>query len=179
MLNLIVSEEQARTMVSPALIGLIGVVLGAVISEVGAIARTKSQEGAADTRTQAEFYLDRKVDALTNLYSQLEETHRTLNDNMGLDPEDEEKYWEEVQPKVSEFRNAVRRDGIFLSKEQDELLHEALGQFRQASIHIQAQVEGRNRAPDHLNLKEFTDTYDDARSALKEELNRPIRELED
>ncbi len=98
---------------------------------------------------------------------------------MGLGPDNEEKYWEEVQPKVAGFRNTIRQDGIYLSEEQDELLHEALGQFRQASIHIQAQVEGRDRDPSNFNVREFEDAYEEARSALKEELNRPIQELED
>ena len=166
----------------PAIIGLIGVVLGAVISEVGAIVRTRWQEGAADARTEAEFYLERRVDALTNLYSQLEETHRALNDNLGLDSGQEDKYWDEVQPKVAEFRISVRRDGIWIFEEQDELdelLHETLGQFRQASRHIQRQMTSQKGGPDIFDLREFQDTYEEARSALREELNRPIQRLED
>lgn len=165
---------------SPEIIGLIGVVLGAVLNEAGAIARTTWQEDAEDTRTQAEFHLERRVEALTNLYSQLEETHRALNDNLGLDPEYEDKYWDEIQPKVAEFRNTVRQDGIFLiTDEKDEIIHEALGQFRMASIQIQRQVTNQNNLPNNFDLGEFQDTYEEARSALKEELNRPIRELED
>lgn len=165
---------------SPEVIGLIGVVLGAVLNEGGAIIRTRWQEDAENTRTEAEFHLERRVEALTNLSSQLEETHRALNDNLGLDPEYEDKYWDEVQPQVAEFRNTVRQDGIFLiNDEHDEIIHDALGQFRMASIHIQRQVTEQRNLPDNFDLQEFEDTYQEARSALKEELNRPIRELDD
>lgn len=169
------------TSIDAALIGLAGVVVGSLITEGGAYIRARGQQDAADTRKQAGYFLERKVNALTDLYSQLEETHRALNDNMGLDSENEEQYWEDVRPKVAKFRNALRQHGIFLSEEQDETLHEVLGQFRQMDIQIQAQVESERDVPNHLmaDLREFEDTYQDARSALKEELNRPIEELEE
>lgn len=164
-----------------ALIGLAGVIIGSLITAGGGFLRAKWQQDAADTRKQAGYFLERKVNALTDLYSQLEETHRVLNDNLGLEPENEDQYWEEVRPKVADFRNALRKHGIFLSEEQDEILHDALGQFRQVDIQIQAQVESERDVPDHLraDLQEFLDTYREARSALKEELNRPIQELEE
>lgn len=164
-----------------ALIGLAGTILGASITALAGFLGVKLQADAADTRKQAGYFLERKVNALTDLYSQLEETHRALNDNIGLEPESEDHYWEDVRPKVANFRNALRQHGIFLSEEQDETLHEALGQFRQVDIQIQAQVESNRDVPDHLraDLKDFMDAYENARSALKEELNRPIEELEE
>lgn len=164
----------------PAMIGLIGVIVGAVISEAGAYGRARWTEGEANTRIQAEFLLERKVSSLSNLYFQLEETHRILNDNLSLDPQYEDKYWEEIQPKVSEFRNSVRKDGIYLSAGQDDLLHEALGQFRQASGHIRARIHHEGEIPEqhHVDLKEFEKAYREARLALKEELNEPIQRLD-
>lgn len=167
--------------IGSAMIGLAGVILGSLITAGGGLLRARWQQDAADTRKQAGYFLERKVNALTDLYSQLEETHRALNDNLGLEPENEDQYWEDVRPKVADFRNALRQYGIFLSEEQDEILHEALGQFRQVDIQIQAQVESNRDVPDHLraDLHDFMDAYQDARSALKKELNRPIEELEE
>lgn len=162
-------------------IGLAGVLLGSLITVGGGLLRARWQQDAADTRKQAGYFLERKVNALTDLYSQLEETHRALNDNLGLEPETEDQYWEEVRPKVANFRNALRQHSIYLSEEQDDILHEALGQFRQVDIQIQAQVESNRDVPDHLraDLKDFRDAYQEARSALKQEFNRPIEELEE
>lgn len=56
-----------------ALIGLAGVVLGSLITAGGGLLRARWQQDAADTRKQAGYFLDRKVNALTDLYSQLDQ----------------------------------------------------------------------------------------------------------
>lgn len=167
-----------------AVLSVVGVVTGAVLQHVGALANLRRRQSAQDRRLQSQERIRFKVESLVELFQQLDTTHRILNDNANTASNSpssisQQDFMSDIKPAVDEYRDVMRKNQIYLTDTQYNDMEEALGRFRDALNFIQwkNQNPGRN-PPNHRQMpwKEFMDAYEEATETLQEEINAPIED---
>ncbi|WP_225336243.1 hypothetical protein [Halomicrobium urmianum] len=167
-----------------AVLGVVGVVIGAVLQHVGALANLHRQQAAQDRRLQSQERIRFKVESLVELFQQLDTTHRILNDNSNTASNSpssisQQDFMNDIKPAVDEYRDVMRKNQIYLTDDQYNDMEEALGRFRESLNFIQWKIQnpGRN-PPNHRQMPwiGFMDAYEEATETLREEINAPIED---
>lgn len=147
----------------------------------------ESQITAENQRRRAEYILEREIDAITELYYETEECHSTVQDFaevMSTDPDSisTNEYYEEVKPKLRSLRTSIRKNGVFLSEdEQKEYFNTVLGQVRLADVEIEWRQNNPGREPpEHTRMDwvEFMNSFNNAESFTRQMLRERIVALE-
>lgn len=92
-----------------AIVGVLGTILGAGITAISNIKRIQIQERERTKRKRAEFYLEKKVEAMTDFYELMIEVDSTLrtplaNEAMIVGKDDEELGIEEVGDSITKLK---------------------------------------------------------------------------
>ncbi|MCD4820424.1 MAG: hypothetical protein K8S23_17225 [Candidatus Cloacimonetes bacterium] len=84
---------------------------------------------------------------------------------------------------MDEYLNALVMSSLYLNDEQNKVMYEALGAFRQASMAIwldiqdcPANKDSYNNSTKIFNWKLFTESFDQAKSAMRSILNPKVLE---
>jgi hypothetical protein len=140
-------------------------------------------------RWYAEFFLNKKYKALSDLYTALIECHEALNLYGNMPPPTLHEFEEKVSNKVDAYKRAKLTASIFLNERQNKILSEALGAFRRAAQATwlslpDKQLPNVNKGsyPPEVKLVDWNDLrdkYDKAVECLQEVLNpRLLSEIE-
>ncbi|WP_440991665.1 hypothetical protein [Haloarchaeobius baliensis] len=163
------SPEVAGAIVGGA-IGIASAGLTAGVNYVTTRRRLRSK----NQRRLAEFYLDKKVDALSTVHTELTECYSTLGSAL----ENPTGYsWErvrtEIHAEIDALEQAIVVSDIYLTSEQETALRETVEEYRSVADKVAILENGRQDMIDDL----FNAT-ERAGGTLAEEINRPIRRLE-
>ncbi|MFC4548789.1 MULTISPECIES: hypothetical protein [Halorussus] len=153
--------------------GAIGIVSATVTAGVN-YHTTKRRLRSKNRRRLAEFYLDKKVEALSEVHTSLTECYATL----GTALENPSGYsWErvrsEIHSKIDGLEHSITVSDIYLSSEQETELRETVEEYRSVADKIAILENGRRDMIDDV----FGAT-ERAGGTLAEEINGPIRRLE-
>ena len=122
-------------MTETILVGIISTVsalLGVWITQRYESRKKESEE----RRWYADYFLGRKIDALSNLYATLVDCHFTMNFYGNCPPSTLQEFKEKVLPKEEAYLRAKVMASIYLDDETNKIMSNALGAFRQASMAI-------------------------------------------
>jgi len=161
-----------------ALIGFFGVVIGAIISASVTIHATNKQQEEANKRLRAEYYMERKVEAMAELHAELEDCFQTLDDfidemsrSMSVS-----KYEENVEPKIESFHKMFMEHSIYLTEEQEQALIHMHMQFGMIGADIKdfltADEEEWDDEP-RTHQGNLREAWEDAKEVLKREMDVP------
>ncbi|NHN58118.1 MULTISPECIES: hypothetical protein [Halorussus] len=178
-------------MIDSTVIGILGVIVGAGISEVGAHFRNKRQQEATDKRLAtrqilenkrqvAEHILGRKVDILLDCYAEMEATHREVTRYLITIQEGEEyEHPQEIPEMYVDSLEAIRKANVFLPPSKSEELYNFIDEVRKSSIHIQNESNGSDSEyADKFQEDAFQEAYSEARKVIESELRGPLEHLE-
>ncbi|MFC7044367.1 hypothetical protein ACFQH6_02135 [Halobacteriaceae archaeon GCM10025711] len=163
------SPEVAGAIVGGA-IGIFSASVTAVANHVNLKKRLRSK----NQRRLAEFYLDKKVDALATIHTELTGCYETL----GAALQNPSGYsWErvksEVHPDIDAFEDAITVGDVYLSATQESALRATVDEYRSVADKIAILENGRQDMVDDV-----FDATERAGGTLAEEINAPIRRLE-
>lgn len=136
-----------------------------------------------ERRWYADYFLGRKIDALNNLYATLVDCHFTMNFYGNYPPSTLQEHREKVVHMEDSFLRAKVMASIYLDDEAREIMSNALGAFRQASMAIylslpddQCAANKDSYDPDtrRLNWGWFMDTYEKAVACLENMLSPEV-----
>ena len=130
--------------------------------------RRKSEE----RRWHADYFLGRKIDALSNLLVTLTDCHFTMNFYGNYPPDTLEEYKNKIQSKETDFFRAKALSYIYLDTEGDKIMSEVLGAFRQAGILIHRNIGTSDSAK--IEWDGFVKKYENAITWLKKKLNPEV-----
>ena len=171
---------------------VLGVLVGGFFTLAGYISgglinyyRTRTEVRAEDRRLRAELYMERKVEALTNLHAELEECQRGLMKILDKAPFEgfgENGEMEEADKLIEEFEIAMDEASIYLSEEQHETIldfFETLGDVN-SSINGWAfeTVEMRDGDLYKERRRSLISGYREVKEILQDEIREPIEELD-
>jgi hypothetical protein len=136
--------------------------------------RTKQQLETENERRHAEFFLDKKVDALSEVHVNLARSYDTL----GVALQNPGEYsWSRVQdellPKIDSLQNSISMSSIFLTKQQESTLRSTVERYYAIADEI-ALLENVSRE----DLNEIHEATDKAKQTLAAEINEPIQRFE-
>ncbi|WP_435318454.1 hypothetical protein [Haloarchaeobius sp. TZWSO28] len=169
------------------LANIAGPIIGAVVGAGATIFGVRYAQSEQRDRWYSDYFLEHKISSLTELYSNLEDCHYTLNLYGDYPPADEEVYREEVSPRVEAYLRSLRRAEIYLDEETEEAMSEALGRFREMDNKIIDSVPDDkwdgNKPPtpysDDIHVQ-FYEAHENAKEAMQEALNpETLRSIED
>lgn len=140
-------------------------------------------------RWYVDHFIGDKIETFRKLHVALVDCHFTMNFHGNVPPQTQAEFSEKVLPKQATYLHAMVMASIYLNEDENKVLSQALGGFRQASRAIWSSVppsQGpatRSVQPMHqpisLNWTLFTDTYEKAERLLKEKLNPDLlKEIE-
>lgn len=148
---------------------------------------TRDRLHEENERIRAEFYLGEKVEALTALYGEVEQSKRTFlryGDWALYEPISEEGETE-VREDFESFEETVDYASLFLTEEQ----HETAMEYFNEIWDTRAMIFWRKENPDvgQPDIPEFEKwdraellaTYRRTKEMLRAEINEPIRQFED
>jgi hypothetical protein len=153
--------------------------LGVWITQRYESRRRESEE----RRWYADYFLGRKIDTLNNLYAALVECHFTLNFYGNCPPTTLKEFKEQVQPKEEAYLRSLVIASIYLDENKRDILSNALGSFRQASMAIwlslpdkecPAKKQSYSDKARNLDWEKFSKTYENAYACLKNMLNPEV-----
>jgi len=161
-----------------ALIGFFGVVIGAIISASVTIHATNKQQEEANKRLRAEYYMERKVEAMAELHAELEDCFQTIEDFLDemsrTTPVSE--YEENVEPKIESFHKTFMEHSIYLTKEQEQALFSMHMQFGMIGADIEdfltAEEENWDDEP-RTHQGNLREAWEDTKEVLKREMDVP------
>lgn len=172
-----------------ALIGFFGVVIGAIISasvtiyatnrqQEEANKRLRQQQEEANKRLRAEYYMERKAQAMADLHAELEDCFQAIEDFLDemsrTTPVSE--YENNVETKVDSFHKAFMRHSLYLTEEQERALFDMKSQFIMISADIEdfltAEEENWDEEP-RTHQGNLRDARDEAKEVLKREMDIP------
>lgn len=158
-------------------LGIVGVLLGVILTQHYETKKKESEE----KRWYADYFLKRKIDKLEDLFAALVDCHFTLNFYGNYPPASFQEYKEQINPKEEAYLKAKVIASVYLDKEGDKIMSEALGAFRQASGAIGLQLPEMKMMKDsaseerkNMDWKRFSDTYDKATAWFKDKLNPQV-----
>lgn len=168
-------------MVSDVVISaLVGGVTGSTITAITQLYATMKQQRAETERRQAEFYLELKVGALTDLHSALDSCYRTIDDHYKKNEESvgRENYLEEVVPSLEEYERTLSQVAIYLDDNEKEKLESALRELRRGVMSLQDKAISVEYEPREIDWESLDSAYDSAKDILRNQMNEPIKQLE-
>ncbi len=167
--SLDVSPEVAGAIVG----GAIGITSAAVTAGVNYLL-TKKRLKAKNERRLAEFFLDKKVEALSAIHTELTDCYTTLGKAL-QNPSgyDWTRVHAEIHPAIDSFEQAITVGDVYLTAEQESELRAAVDEYRAAADKIAILENGRRDMIDDV-----FDATETAGGTLAEEINDPIRRLE-
>lgn len=190
-------------MVSTALAAAGGAFAGSIVTGIVSYYNTRLQQERQDTRERAGFYIERKVEILTNLHERITECHSLLtpyvtHDDVNVETDElnqpiAEAQFEKANNLTREIRTLILKAQLYLTDEQKTELQVALMSINYALSEVGYEstefetkpLEGYQKEAE-ATLSEFTeeielsDYYENVYMALnliKEEVNEPIEEL--
>ena len=136
-------------------------------------------------RWYVDYFIGDKIKSFRKLHVTLVDCHFTMNSYGNAPPQTQAEFDGGVLPKQATYLDAMVMASIYLNEDENKVLSEALGGFRQASRAIwstiptsQGSVQPMNQ-PINLNWTLFTNTYEKAEKLLKEKLNPELlKEIE-
>jgi hypothetical protein len=141
------------------------------------------KRASEEKRWYAQFFLGRKIDALSSLYAALVDCHYTMNFYGNDPPATMQESKNKIQPKENAYLRATVIASIYLDGDADKIMNYALGAFRQASMAIWLHVpdnphrdSGYPESIRELDWPKLTQTYDAAVDCLKKLLSPQILE---
>lgn len=129
-----------------------------------------------ERRWYADYFLGRKIDALSNLHAALFDCHSTMAFYGNVPPRTLQEFKERVQPKEEAYLRAMAMASIYLNEEANAIMSDTLGAFRQASTAIwlalpddecPVRKESYDDSVRYLNWHKFRETYETAVGCLK------------
>jgi len=172
-----------------ALIGFFGVVIGAAISaSVTIYATNRQQEEAnkrlhqqqeeANKRLRAEYYMEKKVEAMAELHAELEDCFQTV-DNFITEISRTtplSDYEENVEPKIDSFHKTLMKNSIYLTEEQEQILFHMKLQFGMIGAdiedHLTADEENWGQEP-RTHQGNLRESWEESKGVLKKEMDVP------
>lgn len=132
-------------------------------------------------RRKGEFYLEKKVEILMDLYRALEESrteYKRVADKAGYGGISDEEY-DRVVEQHRQYRSVMDRASAFLSEEQREIL---LG-VSNILYDTNGYLDRARNHPDQVDYSEFmisdfNDVFNTAEEMLKQEMREPIEDIE-
>lgn len=104
-------------------IGVTGALLGSLLTGAFHFLSTRQQIQANTTRRRADYYLQQKVESLTELHMQLEKCHQNYRFNWEDTPRmDEDEYKSDILEGFYDFEYAMRRVSIYLDEDQVKVM---------------------------------------------------------
>jgi hypothetical protein len=167
-------------MVDCQIITIILSLVSAIIGGILAFAGTYYSEQNAAKRLRSKFLLDKKVDALTELYTELDDCHDILRRNMReaqAGKYTNSDFQENVIPAMRSFRERLEWTKIYLNEEkQIPILEDTLAIFEDSEKYIarlseQEQYSENAIEQSRVSFDELDSAKSETLSMLKEELD--------
>lgn len=140
----------------------------------------KIREQNQTDRQRGEYYLEKKVDALMDLYAVLEETRREykrLADQAGYGGISQEEY-SNVIDRYYEYKRATDRAAVFLSEGEHETLLQVFSFIHDLNSYLKRSIDNSDATEySEFDLAEYNNRFNEAEEVLKKELNGPIEAL--
>ena len=152
--------------------GLSGVILSQIIEWL----KKRSEE----KRWYSDYFLQHKIDSLTELYAAFNEAQYKLNFYGNNMPLSKKTFEEEVKPVVERYNKALMKAKIYLNEDGDseEVLSRALGAFRQFKMAMWINLKNNNinlnsypSQTRNLDWEEFTESVDGVIDKMDDLLN--------
>lgn len=141
----------------------------------------KVRQQAETERRRGEYYLQKKVEALMNLYAVLAETRREYKktaDKAVFDGITQEEYDETIEL-YHKYEQEMDRAAVFLNDEQHETLLVAFKTIHDTNSFLNRKIDNPEQSDySEFNLGEHNDRFDAAEETLKEEIRVPIEALD-
>lgn len=168
--------------------GIIGALVGGGFAVAGSaitgwINRQNTQDRikADNERRRGEYYLQKKVEALMNLYAVVEETRREYKKtaDKAVYGEISQQEYDEVVNWYHKYERAMDRAAVFLSEEQHETLLEAFNKIHDTNSFLHRKIDNPEQdSYSEFGLSEYNERFDAVEEVLKDEINGPIKEFE-
>lgn len=171
-----------------AAIGVTGAVIGSLLTGAFNWLSTKQQVEAENTRRYADYFLQEKVESLSELHAQLERCRHNYQYNwertLGMD---EEEFRSDILGAFYDYETALGRATLFLDDQQRDAMFEALDAFRDANGYFDWYVrygdpeDGLSKEPpDGVEFREdeLLNAVKGARDVLREEISEPVKYFE-
>jgi hypothetical protein len=174
--ELIMTEQVSIAWVS-GITGIAGVILGVLVAQIFEYIKRKSEE----KRWYIDYFLGKKIDAFSNIYTALIDCHFVLNLYGNYPPASIQEFRDKISPKEEAYLHMKAFANIYLDEEGEKLTSASLGAFGQASMAIWLNTPGCPQIRDSysdqtrtFDWKLFTDTYNNTVAWLKKELSPGI-----
>ena len=169
-------------MVSSATVAVVGTLMGSIagasITGILNYYNTKQSQMSQDRRQRAEFYLDKKVTYLTDLYDALLRCDFLIRGISGTANEDRWKVYHEkrseseVQELLEELEIAVRRASIFFEDEEQKAMSTVM--IRTAGLFQDLSIGEAGINNSDFIMDEYLDSMDKAKNILRNEISSPV-----
>lgn len=156
---------------------IVGGAIGIFSASVTALANHVNLEKrlrSKNERRLAEFFLDKKVDALATVHAELTACYATLGEALANPSAYSwDRVRSEVHPAIDAFEEAITVGDVYLTAAQEAALRETAEKYRSVADKVAILENGRRDMIDDVY-----DATERAGGALAEEINEPIRRLE-
>lgn len=156
---------------------IVGGAIGIASASVTAVANHLNLEKRLKSKNErrlAEFFLDKKVDALATIHTELTECYATLGEALANPSAYSwERVSSELHPAIDAFENAITVGDVYLTSTQESELRSTVEKYRSVADKIAILENGRRDMIDDV-----FDATERAGGTLAEEINAPIRRLE-
>ncbi|MFC7080611.1 hypothetical protein [Halorussus caseinilyticus] len=171
-----------------------GAFAGSIVTGIISYYNNRVQQRRQDTRERAGFYIQRKVEILTELHEKLSECHAILSpyishkkiENKRFDISITEEQIREVNNLTKELRKLAIKSQLYLTEEEKTAVQVGLmtlnyaiaeadeeRQFEQKHLQQGAQ-EAVEQIDDDVELSNYYENIYTALNAIKSEVNEPI-----
>jgi hypothetical protein len=174
-------------MVSDTVIAaVIGGLSGSVVTAIGGLYRELKKQEQENTRRRAEFYLQRKVEVVSDLHATLEECVRdylSLLDEVPMEEYGQNNEIEQAEQLLSDFEIAMDNASIYISEEHySEVveMYEYLNRLQ--SSFVGWSYEPREVRADELlteRRQNLVEQYQKVKTMLRSEVRSPLEKLEE
>lgn len=153
--------------------GAIGIA-SAVVTAGANYALTRIRLESKNERRLAEFFLDKKVDVLAAIHTELTDCYTTLGKAL-QNPSgyDWDRVHGEIHPAIDSFEQAITVGDVYLGATQEAELRAAVDEYRQAADKVAILENGRRDIIDDV-----FDATEVAGGTLAEEITEPIERIE-
>jgi len=167
---------------SEIIIGIItaaSALLGVLITQIYETIKRKSEE----KRWYADYFLNRKIDSITNLHSSLMDWYFSIHRYGNYSPSTFTEFNSQVNYREEAYVRSLASVSIYLDKKEYLTLTKVLGAFRQASTAIwlslpddQCKAVKESYGPEIKNIiwEKVEEVYIEAGTMIKEHLNPEI-----
>ena len=171
-----------------AAVGVSGAVIGSLLTGAFNWLTTRQQVESQDDRRVGEFYLEKKVEALMEYHTQLDHfmnkvdiyKARAYNSEMSKDVASDD-----LIELFNSYDKSLHRVIVFLDTEQQKILEETIGPFRNSVTHVNTfTIEGMSPRPEDQNKWEaelhpvVEKKGQEAQEVVKQEIQQGLNRLE-